>query len=305
MKAAIVKFTKPRHWDRFGDNLRLNRHGAETLAQLGGISVGPSGRPWREPERGVNLDSDGEPYYIWNYPYQAIHEGRAFAYVGVCSSKDKYFGTGAKGRAFEKVDETQIKRKAQANAIVNCVGRFVDVGNIPAEEFKAITGYDPPEKIRFEEGGYKKSVSPKGAGRGRKKRSQSADKAGGEVATARPASGGAQSDDAKAMSGEGVPSEEDLSGMEWDMLLAKYRFEFRRVEREYPDVDPQHEFFYHKNSKRVIPAEEVVEWSDTKLRRKWVAGAVFRAMKKYPPRGEESGGEEPQTGDMTQDDIDF
>lgn len=313
MKAVIVKFTKRRHWDRFGDNLRLNRHGAESLAQMGGISVGPSGRPWREPERGYDLDSDGDPYYLWNYPYQAIHEGRAFAYVGVCSSKDKFFGTGAQGREFEKVDETQIKRKAQANAIVNCVGRFIDVGAIPAEEFKEITGYDPPEKIRFQEGGYKGRTTPakKGAKRVSGERAGAAAKARKKPAAPRPASGGEQAKgaDRNVTPTEGPPPEEDLSTLDWSELLAKALREMARVEVEY-QVAAWDEFFYSTKSKESLTPAALSAWGDdrwgeTANRRRWVEGAVGRAMKKYPSTQEAPADEPAEGGQMTDKDIPF
>jgi len=302
MKTTVVRMTDPgKHWDQFGDNCRLNRHGAEAIAMRLGISVGPDGRPFREPQRGYEKDAAGREYYRWMYPYQAEFRGRKFGYIGIGDSRHKFFGTnfGKGPRLIDEVDEAQIQRLAQANAIVNCVGRFIDITTIKIDEFKSITGKEPPSKIAFKSG--KSSTPPRGAGSKRQGTgsapppSKPASKEGGE--------GWAVPVEAPAML-------DDMEERTWMEITGTWIMLATRVSLEY-GVDAYEEFLKFKSGEH-LTREKLERMTESDSKRAWLIKTLRGMFAAYPPKGgppaakaDRPSENEPEPGEITDGDIPF
>ena len=130
MKTILLQHLPQRCWDVFGDDVRLNRRGAEQIAQLAGLNV--------ETIEREKIPLDGG-HYEWRYQVRVTHResGRFFDYDGFCSSRDKFFSA---HKTLAEVDETNIARKAQANAIANAVGRLFGIQLLPLETYREYSG---------------------------------------------------------------------------------------------------------------------------------------------------------------------
>lgn len=164
VQETIIRTTRPSHWEVFQGKtptVRLNRKGAEWLARLGNVTLETLNHQKTELNDG---------HYMYSTTIRAIlPNGRALDYTGSCDSYDKFFGTnndkknndGRVIKSLLSVDENNISRKAQANAIGNAVGRLFGVHNIPVSEFAEITGFDPPGiEFRGSEAQTKQAATP-------------------------------------------------------------------------------------------------------------------------------------------------
>lgn len=123
--------------------------GAEKIARLFGVC-------WKDVkcEKIFSSDEKGQFYY---FEYTAIFTlgNDSITSVGTCSQKDKFFAV-AKGqiKPASEIDETNIRKAAYSNMIVNGVSRILGIRNLTWEQLQgAGIERDKTAKVQYAKGG--------------------------------------------------------------------------------------------------------------------------------------------------------
>lgn len=237
IKAVVFKTTKRMMFDNYaGEYCRVNVHGAEYFAQMTGTSISTL------PPIRHELDSG---HYGYTVMVEAERDGRRWQYPGECNSRDGFFGTNNDswkkhdkgwGRKLEEVDETQIRRKATANGIVNAVTRLLQMRIIPTEEFAETTGFDPPKAIHY-------------SSRGKKEELRSAKGNGGN--------------------GKEKPAENSIHKESFDDMLMLFVEESAKIQHE-KGVNCYEKYF----SKIKDGSDSIPKWNYSEGRYRWLKGAI-------------------------------
>ena len=143
IRGICLRLTNEDDWTFQGDNLYLNATGADKLAIAWGVDVTPE-----KIEREDFDDASGR-YYIYTVFGTAFSRrlGRMIREIGTCSSRDDFFGRVTEKqqdgslvkvwKALDKVDATDIKKKAVTNFMGRSIKRLIGFGNITVEELGA------------------------------------------------------------------------------------------------------------------------------------------------------------------------
>lgn len=150
IRKVAIEHSLESHWESFdGENARLNRKGAEYLAQLFGVSF-----QIIEKNKMIERDESGElnGHYQYNVLVRAIMNHRAFDYLGCCDTHNSFLswrGYGDNRRRLKphEIDETNVLRKATANGIANAIGRLLNLSTIPIAAL--VTMSDKIKQIKY------------------------------------------------------------------------------------------------------------------------------------------------------------
>lgn len=110
----------------------LTCSGAEKIARLFGVC-------WKDvkSEKIISSDEQGQ-YYFYEFSGIFTLGGDSITAVGTCSQKDQFFAkSGGKIKPLSEIDETNIRKAAYSNMVVNGVTRILGIRNLTWEEVKA------------------------------------------------------------------------------------------------------------------------------------------------------------------------
>lgn len=131
----------------------LTASGAEKIAGLFGIEIprkDQHGHDLITCEKEWGEDEQGR-YYFYTVMGMGRIKGHAITAIGTCSSRDQFFAkSGDEWRPMSEVDETNIKKAAYSNFIVNVITRLLGLRNLTWDQVKA-GGIDPEKagKVRY------------------------------------------------------------------------------------------------------------------------------------------------------------
>lgn len=127
----------------------LTCSGAEKIARLFGVC-------WKDvkSEKITSSDEQGQFYF---YEYSGIFTlgADSITAVGTCSQKDQFFAkSGGSMKPLSEIDETNIRKAAYSNMVVNGVTRILGIRNLTWEEVQS-GGIDPNKtsKVSYGKGG--------------------------------------------------------------------------------------------------------------------------------------------------------
>lgn len=127
----------------------LTCSGAEKIARLFGVC-------WKDvkSEKIISSDEQGQFYF---YEYSGIFTlgADSITAVGTCSQKDQFFAkSGGSMKPLSEIDETNIRKAAYSNMVVNGVTRILGIRNLTWEEVQS-GGIDPSKasKVTYGKGG--------------------------------------------------------------------------------------------------------------------------------------------------------
>jgi len=137
-----LKRTNENDWVDQQGKPYLTCSGAERIARLFGVN-------WRkvECEKVFSSDEAGQ-YYFYEYRGE-FYLGRDIIHaVGTCSQKDAFFAKTKNGmKPASEIDETNIRKAAYSNMVVNGVSRLLGIRNLTWEQVKK-AGIDPDKAAR-------------------------------------------------------------------------------------------------------------------------------------------------------------
>lgn len=141
VKLSISR-TNQNDWVDQGGKPYLTCSGAEKIARLFGVC-------WKDvkSEKIISSDEQGQ-YYFYEFSGIFTLGSDSITAVGTCSQKDQFFAkSGGKIKPLSEIDETNIRKAAYSNMVVNGVTRILGIRNLTWEEVK--------------DGGIDKSKAPK------------------------------------------------------------------------------------------------------------------------------------------------
>ena len=154
VKIISLKLTKPSDWIiHTDDNPYLMDRGSENIGIAFGVDVTgiKLNQEWHE-------DNDGRYYeYVATGMGYAKRLNRVVEDIGVCSQRDKFFGSvGGELKPIEEVDMANIRRKAITNLHSRLIKRLVGLMNITLDDLKE-AGIDTSKikKIEYKTGSKK------------------------------------------------------------------------------------------------------------------------------------------------------
>lgn len=120
----------------------LTCSGAEKIARLFGVN-------WCnvKAEKIISSDEQGQ-YYFYEFSGEfRLGRDNIFA-VGTCSQKDAFFSKSKEGiKPASEIDETNIRKAAYSNMVVNGVTRILGIRNLTWDQVKA-SGIDPSKSAK-------------------------------------------------------------------------------------------------------------------------------------------------------------
>lgn len=124
---AAIKRTNPHDWTSLNDKPYLGGSGCEKIAPLFGVRMANvvNQRDEREDDKGR--------YYMYTFQGTFSWQGGSIEAIGACSSRDKFFGWDSGAKAYKElhdVDETNIKKAAYSNLMVNGITRLLGIRNL-------------------------------------------------------------------------------------------------------------------------------------------------------------------------------
>lgn len=145
----VLKVTKEKDWVKMGDNYQIKGSASERVGGLIGVS-------WShlQPLKEYSEDDLGK-YYIYTFTGTFTLGRRSIEAIGTCSQRDKFFSV-ASGKILptSEIDETDIKKSAYTNCIMNGVTRLLGIRGLDAEDLKnAGLNIDLIASVNFRESG--------------------------------------------------------------------------------------------------------------------------------------------------------
>lgn len=124
---VAVKRTNPTDWVDQQGKPYLGASGCEKVAPLFGVKMEAvvNQREEREDDKGK--------YYIYTFQARFWWKAGDIEAIGTCSSRDKFFAWDREAKAFKPlhdVDETNIKKAAYSNLMVNGVTRVLGIRSL-------------------------------------------------------------------------------------------------------------------------------------------------------------------------------
>jgi len=151
IRLICLRLTNESDWSYQGDGLYLAETGAQKLGIAWGVDMTPE-----KIEREDFDDASGR-YYVYTVFGTAFSRrlGRLVREIGTCSSRDDFFGKitvraedgtfSKEWKALDKVDVTDVKKKAMTNFMGRSIKRLLGLGNVTEEEL--VTAKLDPKKI--------------------------------------------------------------------------------------------------------------------------------------------------------------
>lgn len=137
-----LKRTNENDWVDQQGKPYLTCSGAERIARLFGVN-------WKNVvcEKVFSSDEAGQ-YYFYEYRGE-FYLGRDIIHaIGTCSQKDAFFAKTKNGmKPASEIDETNIRKAAYSNMVVNGVSRILGIRNLTWEQVKK-AGIDPDKAAR-------------------------------------------------------------------------------------------------------------------------------------------------------------
>jgi len=155
--SLALKRTNEYDWVDQNGKPYLTCSGAEKIARLFGIS-------WKvlKTEKVFSNDEKGQ-FYFYEFTGEFILGKDKIETVGTCSSKDQFFAK-SKGvlKPLSEIDETNIRKAAYSNMVVNGITRLLGIRNLTWEQVKK-GGIDPDKvtKVKYNGGGGEKTPEQK------------------------------------------------------------------------------------------------------------------------------------------------
>lgn len=126
----------------------LTCSGAEKIARLFGVC-------WKDVKSDKIITSDEQgQYYFYEFSGVFTLGADSITAVGTCSQKDQFFAkSGGQMKPLSEIDETNIRKAAYSNMVVNGVTRILGIRNLTWDEVKA-GGIDPSKasKVTYDKG---------------------------------------------------------------------------------------------------------------------------------------------------------
>jgi hypothetical protein len=159
IRGISLRMTDVTDWSFQGDSLYLAESGAQKIAILWGLNV--------TPER-IDLDwfeDDAGRYYVYTVTGTAFSRrlNRMVREIGTCSSRDDFFGKfkddagNVVWKQIEKIDITDVKRKAMTNFMGRAIKRCLGLSGITTDELRGAK-IDPDKITRIAFGAGKKKA---------------------------------------------------------------------------------------------------------------------------------------------------
>ena len=159
IRGICLRLTNESDWSYQGDGLYLAETGAQKLGIAWGVDMTPE-----KIEREDFDDASGR-YYVYTVFGTAFSRrlGRLVREIGTCSSRDDFFGKvtlraedgtySKEWKALDKVDVTDVKKKAMTNFMGRSIKRLLGLGNVTEEEL-VMAKLDPKkiEKVDYKKG---------------------------------------------------------------------------------------------------------------------------------------------------------
>lgn len=147
--SLALKRTNSNDWVDQDGKPYLCASGAEKIARLFGVC-------WKDVkcEKIISNDEKGQFYY---FEYSAVFMlgNDSITAIGTCSQKDQFFAK-AKGefKPMSEIDETNIRKAAYSNMVVNGVSRILGIRNLMWKELEASGIHkDKASKVSYAKGG--------------------------------------------------------------------------------------------------------------------------------------------------------
>ena len=148
VKLSISR-TNQHDWVDQGGKPYLTCSGAEKIARLFGVC-------WKDvqSEKVISSDETGQ-FYFYEVAGTFTLGQDSIRAVGTCSQKDQFFAkAGGEIKPLSEIDETNIRKAAYSNMVVNGITRILGIRNLTWEEVRA-GGIDPNKasKVSYAKGG--------------------------------------------------------------------------------------------------------------------------------------------------------
>lgn len=148
VKLSISR-TNQNDWVDQDNKPYLTCSGAEKIARLFGVC-------WKDvkTEKIITSDEQGQ-YYFYEVSGTFVLGADNISAVGTCSQKDKFFAKrGGEMKPLSEIDETNIRKAAYSNMVVNGVSRILGIRNLTWDEVRS-GGIDPKKsaKVSYGKGG--------------------------------------------------------------------------------------------------------------------------------------------------------
>lgn len=138
-----LKRTNSNDWIDQQGKPYLTCSGAEKIARLFGVN-------WRgvKAEKIISSDEQGQ-FYFYEFSGEFCLGRDSIYAVGTCSQKDAFFSKSKEGtKPLSEIDETNIRKAAYSNMIVNGVTRILGIRNLTWEQVKS-AGIDPSKAAKI------------------------------------------------------------------------------------------------------------------------------------------------------------
>ena len=144
-----IKRTNHNDWVDQGGKPYLTCSGAEKIARLFGVC-------WKnvKNEKVISTDELGQ-FYFYECTGEFTLGSDVITAIGTCSQKDQFFAKTKEGmKPASEIDETNIRKAAYSNMVVNGVTRILGIRNLTWDQVKA-GGVDTSQisKVTYAKGG--------------------------------------------------------------------------------------------------------------------------------------------------------
>lgn len=144
-----IRRTNNQDWVDEGGRPYLTSSGAEKIARLFGVC-------WRNvrAEKVMSSDENGQ-FYFYEYSGDFTLGKDVITAVGTCSQKDQFFSKkGSEVKPLSEIDETNIRKAAYSNMIVNGITRILGIRNLTWDELdKSGISKDKSPRVSYASGG--------------------------------------------------------------------------------------------------------------------------------------------------------
>ena len=143
---VAIKRTNAKDWVDQQGHPYLTASGAEKIAPLFGVRMNnlSDKREEREDDKGK--------YYIYTFLATFAWKGGSIEAIGTCSSRDKFFAWNSANKEWKPMsefDETNIKKAAYSNLMVNGITRVLGIRNLTWDDL-APFGINPKDVAKVE-----------------------------------------------------------------------------------------------------------------------------------------------------------
>lgn len=144
-----IKRTNQLDWVDEGGKPYLTCSGAEKIARLFGVC-------WKnvKNEKVMSSDENGQ-FYFYECSGDFYLGKDVISAIGTCSQKDQFFSKkGGEVKPLSEIDETNIRKAAYSNMVVNGITRILGIRNLTWEELeKSGIARDKSSKVDYAKGG--------------------------------------------------------------------------------------------------------------------------------------------------------